>query len=136
MNMQVPGWNKTNEYLIEQYKSLKKEIGSIVSQSWKLEIYAVAGVAAFSTWAVKEKYHRRVWFIACLLPIFGGLRSVGLYGRISQIAGYLRDFESANGIPSWELALGASRLRISTISLLFWIILLLATIAAPFILAH
>ncbi len=38
------------EFHLKEYDSLKKELGDLVEHSRKLEIYAVAGIAAFYAW--------------------------------------------------------------------------------------
>ncbi|NOT86176.1 MAG: hypothetical protein HOP02_15680 [Methylococcaceae bacterium] len=132
---------KQYEQHLEQYKMLREEIFFHLRETRKLEIYAVAGVAALYAWLSTHNVAlSAIWFVGTIIPIFGGIRSLVSLHRIKEIAAYLRELENAfftsNGLPKgWEIYFkGQSRGTMTNIAKGFWVSLLIITIFAPFFL--
>ena len=126
----------------EQYKMLREEIFFRLRETQKLEIYAVAGVAALYAWLSTHSVGlSTIWFVGTIIPIFGGIRSLIFLRRIAEIAAYLRELERAffttDNLPKgWETYFeeGQSRGIMTNIAMSFWVSLLIITILAPFFL--
>lgn len=123
----------TDELRIEEYKSLRGEIYSLVAESRNLEILALGGVAATYAWFVTSKVAPgAAWYAPALLPLLGALRSYALFQRIEEIAGYLREFEKSIKWAGWESHFASkARSRVSFTSMVFWLVLLVCTFVAP-----
>lgn len=98
----------STEFHFKEYDSLKKEIEAQVEHSRKIEIYVVAGIAAFYAWFLKD--HCTVssakW-IPLFIVLAGAVRSLATVVRIMEIAAYLRELEgvyalTSAGLAGWE----------------------------------
>lgn len=133
--------SEPNDLYFEQYKLLRDEIMHHNSAIQKLEVYAIAFIAALYAWlSANGLVDIRVWFIGLFIPIFFGIRSYALLHRIRQIAEYLRDIEKIifkdDSLEGWERTFKAkySKGIVSSISKAFWLVLTIVTILAPFVL--
>jgi hypothetical protein len=137
------------EFLVKEYKSLKEEIAGLVKHSRELELYALAGFAAFYPWYLEYSADKRTLWIPIFLAVLGAARSWAVAVRIAKIASYLRMVETEFGLYArrlgWEHFLlprpkeedAAARPGkppwygpFVTTAAIFWIALLLVAIAA------
>ena len=124
----------------EQYKLLRGEIASHTEEIRKLEVYGVVSVAAFFGWlSVNPKVTFTAWFIAAIIPLLLGIRVNAQVERIKQIAEYLRDieaviFEKEETLKGWERIFKErySKGTLTGTSRLFWSVLFIITLVAPF----
>lgn len=128
-----------DEAILEQYKMLRTEVIDLVKETRSLEVLVVGAIAALFAWLVTQrKTDLRLWFLAPVLALFGGLRALGLYVRIGDIAGYMKTIELQSAVPNlpgWETYFEKNNtFALSWITFPFWILLIIGGIAAPFLL--
>lgn len=125
-------------FLVEEYKSLKAELASLVKESRILETGAIAGTAAVYAWLAKAPSVDIVglgWWIPVLFPVLGLFRHLALTMRIMHIAEYVQQIEDAVCVrkpKGWEKFLAEKRATIlgrsiGVSSIIFWFMLLLVT---------
>lgn len=86
---------KPEEFTIEQHKMLRDEVMGIVAETRRLEVLVLGALAAFYGWIfTHEVLDAWVWSIPPVLALMAGLRCLGLYKRISEIAEYLKQIEA------------------------------------------
>jgi len=127
---------KIDELCIEEYKSLRIEIYSLIEETRRLEILALGGVAATYAWFVTSKVlPGAAWYAPALLPLLGALRSYALFQRIGEIASYLQNLEKTLNWSGWESHFASkARSRISFTSIVYWLVLLGCALLAPTVL--
>ena len=109
---------ESTELHFEQYKLLRGEIMRHTAEVQKLEVYAIASVAALFSWlSANTHVSNQAWFIALIIPVFFGGRSYVLLQRIRHIAEYLREiekviFEDEKVIKGWETTFKKSTLKV------------------------
>ncbi len=91
-----------NELRLEQYKLLHQEVMSLVAETRKIEVLVIGGIGALYAWlAGQASYPSPVAYVGTALAIFGSVRALGLFRRISEIAVYMRGIEA-----SWPTLFG------------------------------
>lgn len=126
----------------EEYRTLRKEIESQMTELGHLERNCVFAAAAVYAWLVNDGEFTSVekagWFIPILFPLFGALRSWSVGRHLSELGRYVQQIESAYltdpQLPKgWEhfLAAPEQKRKLRTkITISFWLIFLAATILA------
>jgi hypothetical protein len=94
------------DFHLKEYESLKKELGELVEHSRKLEIYVVAGIAAFYAWYLTgqaPRPPREALYIPILVVFLGAFRSWSVLTRIQEVAQYIRDLEQVFALSDRKL---------------------------------
>ena len=134
------------ELRLEQYKLLREEVMSLISEFRKLEIIVIGGLAALYAWlVVNHQQYSFIWYLGTLIAVLAGIRVFALFRRLERMAKYMRHIELLwpeleNEVEGgWELYLKRTIedqksffLRYSVVA--FWLILIAATLAIPCIL--
>ena len=128
---------------IEEFKALRQEILQKVDAAFRLEVYAVTGVAAVYAWLVTQRaaIPRSVWFIPVLFPLLGLLRAKTLGHQMVVAGKYLRLLEKrmrpkglddeGDIVHGWEGYLHRSdvwRTFVDWVSTLFWLVFIGLTV--------
>lgn len=127
---------------MHEHTSLRKEIEMRKQDLSKLQVYAVVGTFAVWSWLVasSKPLPGLIWYIPVIISVLGFMKSRTHQAAISRIAEYLRLLEDAipklPSLPGWENFIHEKRGRNwSSLNwnLFFWLILMAATIAVPFL---
>ncbi len=126
-------------FLVEEYKSLRSQIDTVVKETWVLETGAIAGTAVVYAWLAKSpnvNIAGVAWWIPILFPFFGLLRQLAMLRRVMHMAEYIRSLEDAictEEPHGWETFLVEKRKKISGLAIslsavAFWISLFITTL--------
>ena len=130
---------KFEEFLLEEYKTLREEIVLHVNHGRQIEIALVLGIGAIYGWAPHEnagEIINLIWWFPPLLAALGAFREWGHRVRIFQIAEYIRKIEThflkAPAPLGWEHYLVEKRKLSDNVVLgysqyVYWITLFIAT---------
>ena len=130
------------QFIIEEYKSLKAELQSLVKELRTLETAAIAGIAAVYAWLAKDPANQVLvgaWWIPILFPLLGAFRQVAVLSRIMDLSEYIQLTEKRLDLSApqgWEGFIKEKRTKlrgkaIALSAFVFWFVLLLITIIVP-----
>lgn len=137
--------NRTAFYM-EEYKSLKGEIDSLVKETRQLELYAIAAIAGFYAWLINAKIPQSLaWYVPTVLVVIAVFRYWALFLRLNELARYLIYRERQSKIKGWETYLNRrlhlrrarfgiplkSGSKLYNSGVLFWVLLAALTCIAP-----
>lgn len=142
--------NYDEEILLDHYRMLRTEIESLIGETRKMEVQVLGAIAVLYGWlATHPEISHNVWYLATLLALFGGVRSVGLFIRMGDISAYMRETEQhwstyvmKYGWKGWETHFGGSNpwtllptkqnhFPLSLVTGAFWVLLTIGTLFAP-----
>ena len=122
--------------LLAEYGTLRKEIEQGLSATFSIERYVILGVFGVWAWLLlhTDKITGVVSYLAWCLPIplvfFGALKSIGLFAHVNIVGNYIQErLEIKLGL-GWQQYFKQHFGPVAVISIVFWIFLLVATIAA------
>lgn len=131
----------TTDYIeiqLDQYRTLREEAISHVADTRKLEVQVISVLGALYVWlATHPAVPEQLWFIGVPISVIGGLRALILHFRVLCISDYLRRIEEEwfgtglQPLPGWERFRRKSRVWLSPIAVLVWLILIAASVYAP-----
>ena len=126
------------DFRLSEYKKLRDEISALNQHVRQIELFAITGTAAIYAWLathVDVALTDWGWRVSVLFPLLGGLISLANMLRVMQIATYIKDIEATFGDGGWEHKLAELRQGsvghrpVGLVSAVFWILLLLVTVA-------
>jgi hypothetical protein len=126
----------SDNFNLEEYKSLRDEALKKVATAEALEFYAAGAVAAVYAWLASNNVPETAWLwvVPVMFPILGALRAWTLDRQLGVIGDYLKGLEQAlsPGTERWE------SYRVSNIgrykdwaAQIFWPALLIVTLVIP-----
>ncbi|WP_133511133.1 hypothetical protein [Candidatus Thiosymbion oneisti] len=125
----------TNEFHIEEYKSLRGEIFELARETRSLERYALFGTAVVWSWLVTTGtgLPDLSYYIPCILVCAGGMRSYAVLKVVRSTSEYLRKIEAKiekyDDVEGWETWKHTRRSEPYLVTAtVYWVALLVVTV--------
>ncbi|HVT56783.1 MAG TPA: hypothetical protein VHR45_00140 [Thermoanaerobaculia bacterium] len=131
---------QAHQFLLEEFKALRKEIDDSVGETRLLERVALIATGAIWAW-LAEKNRLNYWLIwsPLVIIVLSGLRSLAIFHRIKMLGLYLNSMEVKYLQPpyGWEHSkFHREHHLISMSAVIYWIILVILAIAVPLSFGH
>jgi hypothetical protein len=124
------------DFYLKEYESLRAEILWLLQDCRTLERNVIVAIGVSWAWLFEKKdaLPGWAWLIPCLFAVLGGIRMAGIMQSFSVYREYMTRIEktfSGEGDPGgWDTS--RHRIHTSDVALVFWILLILATIVVAY----
>ena len=135
---------RTADFHLQEYDSLRQEIVSSVEEGRRLERYALVITSGVWVWLLTHPTVQLpliTWWIPFLLTCLGGIRAYTQLKNIQLMAEYIQTLEAmfcqADEAKGWQTFLltkqhvDPGELRFRRSAIVYWVMLFLATAFAP-----